>query len=544
MTSPPEIVPAEMLEFKKLMPKFYSNSSYNTYLIYLLLIAGFLVRLVILLAAENQLEADESTVGIMSLDILEMKAYPIFFYGTAYNGGGAIEAYMGAIAFALFGPSAIALKSCILLLWTITAIFFADFCRRTLTAKKAVVAVLFFCISTPFFLEWSIKARGGFIETVLFSVILLWLSEPPVFLGKKNNVRAVGFGIVSGVGLYASEMLLAMIICAGLWFVYRTSREARWRAVVMLLIGFGIGLMPLIIYNFNHDFMNFKASVLYKVLRQQSGGSGPLSFSHISLTARFILGEAYILLIIGLIVAAFSLIKKHRPLEIGHLILLHTLLYIAAYTVSGPRYLPAPPSRVLYSIYPGLAILLAYAADVPGSSKALKRFMAMGAVVLWLILVSIPVSNWISSKAPREEGSWRGSWSLIDAAGLYEKLVDMGVDAVHASPWTRAQLVFAARSEKYMNDTARNINVHFGILDEPERYGNNIAFVLNSKGELLTEIENILSSRQISYLRSEFKDLTILYGINSEKIYSGAGFPPIISRKDWQPLPEELDGFN
>src|SRR5262249_60467125 len=91
-------------------------------------LAGLLLRLLLVLLAEKQLDCDESTVGVMALDVLEKHAHPLFFYGSTYNGGGAVEAYLGAIAFAIAGASPIALKLCCLLLWAVAGWIFTDLC--------------------------------------------------------------------------------------------------------------------------------------------------------------------------------------------------------------------------------------------------------------------------------------------------------------------------------------------------------------------------------------------------------------------------------
>ena len=93
------------------------GSARATYL-FAIVFLGLLLRTVVALLAENRLDCDESTVALMSLDILEQGARPMFFYGGSYNGGAAFEAYLGAGAVALFGYSAIAFKLLAALLWT------------------------------------------------------------------------------------------------------------------------------------------------------------------------------------------------------------------------------------------------------------------------------------------------------------------------------------------------------------------------------------------------------------------------------------------
>ena len=67
-------------------------------ILYVLVALGVVIRLFVLLAAENRLDSDEATIGVMALDILEEGTHPIFFYGASYNGGGAMEAYLALLS--------------------------------------------------------------------------------------------------------------------------------------------------------------------------------------------------------------------------------------------------------------------------------------------------------------------------------------------------------------------------------------------------------------------------------------------------------------
>src|ERR1043165_8689453 len=73
-------------------------------------------RFVILLTSQNHVHSDEAIIGLMGKHILEGRYFPFYMYGQEYNAGAAWEAYLAAIAFALFGVSVIALKGCIVVL--------------------------------------------------------------------------------------------------------------------------------------------------------------------------------------------------------------------------------------------------------------------------------------------------------------------------------------------------------------------------------------------------------------------------------------------
>ena len=519
---------------------FRGNSAF-----YFIVAAGFLLRLILLIFAEHHLEADEATVGIMALDIHEGKALPFFFYGNTYNGGGAVEAYLGSFAFKLFGPSEIALKFTLLMLWAAAALLFMDLCRRNLDRNKAFFSLLFFCVGTPFFLEWSLKARGGYAETVLVSIVLLWLASYPQWIWKKRSLQCLSFGVVCGIGIWMSEMLMVMMFCSTVWLLIRVEKTERVHALTLLLLGGVIGLIPLVIYNVTHDFAHLTGSFVYnKLFVRGFGRFEPLSLSHLWLSASFVLGKAWVLVVLGIVAGAVNLIRTQRRFEIGHVVLMHTVIYTFAYWLSGLRFLSLPPSRVLYALYPSLAILLSYATDVFSVEGKIKKVILIGLLAVWLIVTSSSVVQWISSGLPREAGSWRGSWGLTDGDGLYKCLVDLGVNEAYNTCWTQSCLLFAARKALYVDSTAVPMLSYFLLPESPRTPGRHAAIVLHTKGMLLKEIEGLLKTKNIPYQRSEFKNFTILSGLDSSQIHRGTGLPTVISRSDWEPLPFKLDGFN
>jgi hypothetical protein len=429
------------------------------------------------------------------------------------------------------------------MIWAVTTVLFYDLCRRTLSEKKAFISVLFFCVSTPFFLEWSLKARGGYAETVLFSVLLLWLAEPSQFLKKKPNLQCLSFGIACGIGIYASEMLLAMVPCAGLWLFVRRTKGELSGMVKMLVLGGFIGLLPLIIYNMTHDFANFKVSVLYNLILHERN-TVRVSIKHMLLTPLFVLGKSWILLLICFAIASVRLLYSRNSWKLGHIVLIHSCIYVTAYWLSGDRYLSIPPSRTLYALYPGLAILFSYAVDIPRDRGILKRALAIGAIVIWIGTVSFTVKDWVSSGMPREEGSWRGSWSLVDGEGLYDQLAELKAEEVYANPWTRTSLLFAARKAHYLDTVAYLPEVYIRVPDEPGKTGRGVAIVLHSEGGMIRNVESLLITKNIHYQRSEFKNLTIISGLDSSLMHPGLGLPRVFGRADWKPMPAKPDGFN
>jgi hypothetical protein len=198
----------------------------------------------------------------------------------------------------------------------------------------------------------------------------------------------------------------------------------------------------------------------------------------------------------------------------------------------------------LYALYPGLAVLLAYAIDVYSNPRVVKRVLPLGALVLYLTLVSVSVGQWISSGVPREESSWRGSWALTDGNELYKNLADLGVEKVYANAWTRWSLLFALRKTRYMDADKPAFGIYYILPILPKAQGRHVAFVLHSGGQIIKEVEKAFLLHEIQYKRLRFHKLVILWGLDASQIHWKIGLPEIISEADWQPMPLKPDGFN
>src|SRR6266700_3319798 len=85
-------------------------------------------------------------IGLLIKHILEGRYFPFYMYGQAYNAGAAWEAYLAAIAFAVFGVSVISLKSCIVVLSLFCLLFFYRMCLALYDKRTALLAAIGFAL--------------------------------------------------------------------------------------------------------------------------------------------------------------------------------------------------------------------------------------------------------------------------------------------------------------------------------------------------------------------------------------------------------------
>ena len=304
------------------------------------------------------------------------------------------------------------------------------------------------------------------------------------------------------------------------------------------MCGFAIGLLPLLIYNLNHEWAHLSQSALAGFVR--GAASDPLSWAQLASSLEFVMRPGAGLLWLGVAIGTIRVVRS-RPFGLPHVLLLHALLFGTAYWLAGTRFLPGvAPSRLLYTLYPALAVLLAHAVAWRGDSEWKLQFAA-GSFVIWLLWVSGTYVNWAASNAPREAGSWRGSWSLTDGRSLYEALTSRGVDTAIVSYWTRWPLEFAARVEQRRDPAAAELHVSMTPGTTPA--SEHAAFALLHGSALRREIEAALLARGLPFYRIDVAGHALLTGLDTTTL-GDLKLPPVLDRGAWPPAPAQPDGFN
>ncbi|MFN0150679.1 MAG: ArnT family glycosyltransferase [bacterium] len=212
-------------------------------------------RIVLLLTLDAHAHYDEAIIGVMARHILEHGERPLFFYGQNYGGGGAFEAYCAAALFALFGESAFLLKLTPLLI-SLAAIPAAYFLALRFHGRAAARLTVVLFVLAPPTLEWSIAARGGYIETVFLSAALFLLAAPLIEGRAAPARRIVALGAVAGFAMYIFGLIAPTLVTIGILVAAR--RVRLWRTAAFTAIGLVLGGAPLVYDNIAHGFVNLR----------------------------------------------------------------------------------------------------------------------------------------------------------------------------------------------------------------------------------------------------------------------------------------------
>jgi len=221
------------------------------------------------------LNSDEGTFGLMARHIAYDGALPTYMYGQNYMG--AIEAYLGAVAFHLFGDSTVSLRLGMILLY---GVFLGSLYRLASQLYGKAVALLSLVLLVPASKEvfaHQLAAVGGAMETLVFGTLALLIATYLVLSAQEGGAVSPGrlaawfaWGLTAGLGLWSHVLVVPWLIFSfGLLAVF-CRNELRTRAMAGLLLGLVVGLSPVIL----HDISTRQSSIATVLSNYKQGGTG------------------------------------------------------------------------------------------------------------------------------------------------------------------------------------------------------------------------------------------------------------------------------
>src|SRR6516225_821937 len=221
-------------------------------------------RFAILFASQTHVHSDEAIIGLMGKHILEGRHFPFYMYSQWYNAGAAWEAYLAAVAFALFGVGVVPLKSCIVVLSLFCLFLFYRMGCALYDRRTAVFATLAFAL-TPSLLIWHFQVRGYSWYFLSIPVLtLLFASIESTTIPKRRTLLL--FGLASGLSIWCLELVAPLI--AALWLLLILRRGISRSGALAGLIGFLLGYAPVIVFNLIYRFSNWR----YVAIERPGGG--------------------------------------------------------------------------------------------------------------------------------------------------------------------------------------------------------------------------------------------------------------------------------
>ena len=253
-----------------------------------LIAVGVALRLALILAGWPHSNSEEGTMGLEAMHILQRGERPIYFYGQNYMGAG--EAYLGALAFWLFGVSLVALRLGMVALYALFMVGVGWLAQMLYGRRVALVALAVLALGTPFLLQIELLADGGKAETLALGALMValvawlalrWDARPTPT--RRQRIRRYGalvtWGVCAGLGLYTYAIVAPFALASGLLLLIARWRELRRGAWALPLAGLLMGLLPAIFYTAQAPLTNNPIAVFLSLHQSLNNGGAPGTFA-------------------------------------------------------------------------------------------------------------------------------------------------------------------------------------------------------------------------------------------------------------------------
>ncbi|MBI4948739.1 MAG: hypothetical protein HY955_01175 [Deltaproteobacteria bacterium] len=477
----------------------------------LIMLAGAALRYYVIKADLGvTIDSDEAVIGLMGKHILEGREYPAYFYGQGYMGS--LEAFLAAGAFALFGVSVSSLK---LLMLALSMVFVAVtyFLARSMEDEAtALFATLLVSIPPPFLTVYGLKARGGYIETLIFGSLLMVLS-----LKIRGSARGSApplmfalMGFVAGLAWWTNNLVIYYFVPVSLilFKVFRRGNALRLAAVTGL--SFLIGSLPMWIYRAAHsggngDLVSFKGSFqAFKNFFQQGvpvilGARQAWSGTDFFPSATLLLSAAY-----GGCLLYYALKRKGSGALVTVAFLLSVPVLFALSVKAGgfaiePRYLLPMYSVLTFIVAWPIVKIFDYSRLAGAAAAALLVAVNLYGTFNLKPELQLPFSNGL--RVERESG------------GLIELLKKEGIDAAYADYWVAYRLTFETGEDVLAipwGETAVNRYPRYlQMIRERKRH----AYIL--QGAPSERFETFLKDNSIRFTKKEAGNYSVFDGFTS-----------------------------
>lgn len=216
---------------------------------------GVLLRVALVLLGWFPVDSDESVFGLMALHIAFRGERPIWYYGQSYMG--ALEGYIAAASFRLFGVSVFTLRLGLILLFALFLVTMYLLANLLYGKRVALISLALLSLGSADIMMRELETSGHF-DTLPFGAVLLLLATWLALTFDRGSsaqrriwrtLAYVAWGLVAGLGLWSDLLILPFVLTSGLLLIVFCWRELPVGPVFGVLAGLFVGAYPLIAYN-------------------------------------------------------------------------------------------------------------------------------------------------------------------------------------------------------------------------------------------------------------------------------------------------------
>jgi len=532
---------------------------------YGILLLSILLRVPLIFTSQSHVDSDASETGIMAKHILEKGEHPLYGRRLPYNGGAALEAHLGAILFYLFGVSSQTLKGVGLSLSLIALAVTFYFTSNLFGRRLANLSALLFSLATPL-IEWNLQMRGGYLETMIFTVLIFFIMYKIFWEGRKSWHYYAMWGFLSGLAWWNLEIILSFLVTSCiLWFIL--DRKLFLKSTTLVFVVFFIlGCSPFIYYNLTHNYQNVKfvfGSLLMKK-SQNIGefdlwrwGAWKIQFIYELFSAtlpRFFEPDnewsyfrgisllswvQYFIVLCGfgnalrIIFGSRSLINKYS------IMFIYIIAHLGAYCFFNPYDSP-DVQRFLILLFPYLSILTASLIISLYDGKIVSRYMGVGVL---LVIVGIGEISYISSMGKKSE--WLDLDYKLERNGVrviflrtegetisrvISFLKSRNIRYVHSTYVIKYRLIFES------GETIFASSEYFQPENEYYPYYENMirdvksqprAVVLFQQSGFFVSFQHLLHRKNVVYKRKDIGEMVVFYPFTQKQLAQIFTPPPL-----------------
>lgn len=248
-------------------------------LLALLICAAAVIRFALIALEWPASNSDEATMGLMAMHIAEGRNFPGFMYGQSYMGSA--ESYLAAPAFWLFGPSLVALRLPMVLLFLIFLLIMYVLARRLYDTRVALVSIALLALGSREMYGYESVTEGAIPETLLAGTILLLLGHRLLETADRGGDSArrrwmlAGWGLTVTLGLWSTMLVAPFVLASGV-LVWLARRRRTGRAAPgggwFMAGGLVVGALPWLVHDLTRPFGENSVHTLIELYLH--GGTG------------------------------------------------------------------------------------------------------------------------------------------------------------------------------------------------------------------------------------------------------------------------------
>ncbi len=205
----------------------------------MIILAGVGLRLWLVARGIPVLDSDEATVGLMALH-MQRGDISAFFWGQPYMG--TLEPFLAAPLLWLFGPSHFTLRLTMIFLAAGANGIIGSMGAWLISRRVGLIAAALFAIAAPFATILSMRAFGGYIETLIFGQLILAVA----LAAPRSRWANLASGLLIGVAFWTNFLVAPFILGAlAIWW-WQRRRDLLGINGLLLSVGTLVGLAPVI----------------------------------------------------------------------------------------------------------------------------------------------------------------------------------------------------------------------------------------------------------------------------------------------------------